>query len=197
MQPAATSALAAVGVILVCLALQRLARRLLAPVVSDTSTRFQANKAVGYGIWLLAVAVMVRTWLPGGIPGMTTYLGLLSAGLAIALHDPIANVAAWIYIVVRRPFGIGSRIQIAQLRGDVVDIRPFRFLLLEVGNWVGDEQSSGRVIHVPNAVVFKNAVANYDDTLGYIWNELEVVVTAESNWRAAKAALEKILVDHA
>jgi small-conductance mechanosensitive channel len=81
--------------------------------------------------------------------------------------------------------------------GDVVDIRPFRFLLLEIGNWVKADQSTGRVIHVPNAMVFKNAVANYDDAFGYIWNELDVVVTMESDWRKAKAGLERILLEHA
>jgi small-conductance mechanosensitive channel len=186
-----------VAAILAWLLLERLARRLLARVVSDTSLRFQVNKAVGYGLGLVTLIVAFKIWFREGITGFATYLGLLSAGLAIALQDPVANFAGWLYIIVRRPFGIGDRIQVAQHMGDVVDIRPFRFLLLEIGNWVKADQSTGRVIHVPNAMVFKNAVANYDDAFGYIWNELEVVLTMESNWRAAKTALEKILGEHA
>jgi small-conductance mechanosensitive channel len=191
------SALGTLAVALVYLALRRLARQLLPRFVSDASARRQANKAVGYGLGLLGFAVIVRLWARGGISGIETYFGLLSAGLAIALQGPVANVAAWIYIVLRRPFGIGDRIQIGQHIGDVVDVRPFRFLLLEIGNGVKDEQGSGRVIHVPNALVFKSSVANYDDPFGYIWNELEVVVTMESNWRAAKTMLERILDEHA
>jgi small-conductance mechanosensitive channel len=183
--------------ILAWLVLERLARSLLARVVKDTSLRFQVNKAVGYGLGLVTVLVVLKIWVRGGLSGFATYLGLLSAGLAIALQDPVANFAGWIYIIVRRPFGIGDRVQVAQHTGDVVDIRPFRFLMLEIGNWVHADQSTGRVIHVPNAMVFKNAVANYDDAFGYIWNELEVVVTLESNWRSAKSALEKILAAHA
>ncbi len=183
--------------IFVWLALERIARRLLGRVVSDTSLRFQVNKAIGYGLGLVTLVVVFKIWVREGISGFATYLGLLSAGLAIALQDPVANFAGWLYIILRRPFGIGDRIQVAQHMGDVVDIRPFRFLLLEIGNWVKADQSTGRVIHVPNSLVFKNAVSNYDDAFGYIWNELEVVLTMESNWRAAKSALEKILVAHA
>lgn len=182
---------------LVWIFLERLVRRLLVRVVSDTSLRFQVNKAIGYGLGLITLIIVFKIWVREGVSGFATYLGLLSAGLAIALQDPVANFAGWLYIILRRPFGIGDRIQVAHHTGDVVDIRPFRFLMLEIGNWVKADQSTGRVIHVPNAMVFKNAVANYDDAFGYIWNELEVVVTMESNWRAAKNALEKILLEHA
>lgn len=186
-----------VTAIFVWIVLERLARRVLARVVSDTSLRFQVNKAVGYGLGFLTALVIFKIWVREGVSGFATYLGLLSAGLAIALQDPVANFAGWIYIIMRRPFGIGDRVQVAQHMGDVVDIRPFRFLMLEIGNWVKADQSTGRVIHVPNSLVFKNAIANYDDAFGYIWNELEVVLTMESNWRAAKATLEKILTAHA
>jgi small-conductance mechanosensitive channel len=46
---------------------------------------------------------------------------------------------------------------------------------------------------VPNGLVFKHAVANYDEAFGYIWNELNITVTFESDWRAAKKLLQHIL----
>ena len=182
-------------VLLVYLTVDRLARRLILRVVSDVSTRFQVNKAIGYGLGIVALLVILKIWVHD-FTGVATYFGLLSAGLAVALQDPVANFAGWLYIIVRRPFGVGDRIQIAQHMGDVVDIRPFRFVMMEVGNWVKAEQSTGRVIHVPNAFVFKNPVANYDEAFGYIWNELEVVVTMESDWKAAKAELTRIAGEH-
>ena len=187
--------LATAAVVAVWIALTRAVRRVLVRVVDDTSLRFQVNKVTGYGAGLIAATVVIKIWMRD-VTGLATYLGLLSAGLAIALQDPVANFAAWIFIIIRRPFGVGDRVQIGQHMGDVVDIRPFRFLLLEIGNWVKAEQATGRLIHVPNAIVFKTPVANYDDAFGYIWNELEVVLTMESNWRAAKERLERILADH-
>ena len=140
--------------------------------------------------------MVLKIWVHG-VTGLATYFGLLSAGLAIALQDPVANFAGWLFIIVRRPFALGDRIQIGQHMGDVIDIRPFRFVMMEVGNWVKAEQSTGRVIHVPNALIFKNPVANYDEAFGYIWNELEVVVSMESDWKAAKAELLRIVNEHA
>ncbi|HEY1697290.1 MAG TPA: mechanosensitive ion channel domain-containing protein [Polyangiaceae bacterium] len=197
LSPTVTDGLIATTVSLVVyLTVERLSRRVVARLVSDTSVRFQINKAVGYLLGVLAFLVILKIWVHE-VTGLATYFGLLSAGLAIALQDPVANFAGWIYIIIRRPFGVGDRIQIGQNMGDVVDIRPFRFVMMEVGNWVKAEQSTGRVIHVPNAFVFKNPVANYDEAFGYIWNELEVVVSMESDWKAAKAELLRIANEHA
>jgi small-conductance mechanosensitive channel len=194
--PSVSEGVVATAVVLVAyLALVRLGRRIVSRVVGDQSLRFQVNKAFGYFLGIIACAVIVKIWVHG-VTGLATYFGLLSAGLAIALQDPVANFAGWIYIVARRPFGIGDRVQIGQHTGDVVDIRPFQFVMMEVGNWVRADQSTGRIIRVPNALVFKNPVANYDEAFGYVWNELEVMVTMESDWKAAKAALYRIVNEH-
>jgi small-conductance mechanosensitive channel len=66
-----------------------------------------------------------------------------------------------------------------------------------VGNWVDAEQSTGRIIHVPNAAVFLKPQANYSRGFQYIWNEIAVLVTFESNWKHAKDLLEKIVNEHA
>ena len=189
-------ALATAVVVVAYLAVGRVGRRVVSRVVGDQSVRFQVNKALGYFFGVVAFAVTLKIWIHG-ITGLATYFGLLSAGLAIALQDPVANFAGWLFIIVRRPFGVGDRIQIGVNIGDVVDIRPFRFVMMEVGNWVKADQSTGRVIHVPNALVFKNPVANYDEAFGYIWNELEVTVSMESDWKAAKTELLRIVTEHA
>lgn len=64
------------------------------------------------------------------------------------------NVAAWMFMIWGRPFVVGDRIQINDHIGDVIDVRIFQFSLLEVGHWSGAEQSTGRVIHVPNGSIF-------------------------------------------
>lgn len=176
--------------------LRRLTRRIVTRTVEDAAARFSLIKALTYAYAGIAFLAIVRIWFES-ITGLATYLGLLSAGLAIALQDPLANLAGWVFIVVRTPFRIGDRIEIGPHIGDVVDIRPFRFVLLEVGKWVHAEQSTGRAIHVPNGWVFKQSVSNYEEAFGHIWNELEVVVTFESNWRLAKQKLESVLAGHA
>ncbi len=187
------------GTILVIAAyavLRRLARRIITRTVSEPSTRYQATAAITYLVGGIALVVLAKIWI-AGISGYATYLGLLSAGVAIALQDPLTNLVGWFFIITRRPFTVGHRIQIGSHIGDVVDIRVFRFVMLEVGNWVHADQSTGRVVHVPNGMVFKNPVYNYDEGFGYIWNEIEIVVTFGSNWRKAKELFLKTVTEHA
>lgn len=174
----------------------RLVRRVLARTVDDLSSRFSIGRAISYVVALIASLAIARMWSQG-LAGLGTYLGLLSAGVAIALQDLITNLAGWLFIITRRPFRVGDRIQIGTHSGDVVDIRPFRFVMLEIGHWVHADQSTGRLLHIPNGWVFKNSVANFDAAFGYIWNEVEVTVTFESDWRKAKKALEGIVSENA
>jgi small-conductance mechanosensitive channel len=128
---------------------------------------------------------------------LATFFGLLSAGLAIALKEPVANLAAWGFIVWARPFEVGDRIQIGAHAGDVIDLRLFQFTLNEIGNWVSADQSTGRIIHVPNGRIFTEPLANYDKGFKYIWNEVAVLITFESDWKKAKQILARIADKHA
>jgi small-conductance mechanosensitive channel len=121
----------------------------------------------------------------------------MSAGVAIALKDALVNLAGWGFIVWRHPFEVGDRIQIGDVSGDVIDLRIFQFTLMEIGNWVHADQSTGRVIHVPNGRVFTDALANYSKGFKYIWDEVGVLVTFESNWEDAKKILREIAARHA
>ncbi len=124
---------------------------------------------------------------------LATFFGLLTAGLAIALRDIVTSFAGWIFILVRKPFELGDRIQIGDHAGDVIDLRIFKFSLMEIGNWVDADQSTGRVIHVPNSDVLTESIVNYTRGFPFIWNEIAVVVTFESDWRDAKAILQEIV----
>jgi small-conductance mechanosensitive channel len=95
----------------------------------------------------------------------------------------------------RRPFGVGDRIQIGDDAGDVIDLRVFQFTLMEIGNWVDADQSTGRIIHIPNGKVFTEALANYSKGFQYIWNEIPVLLTFESNWQKAKEILIRIVTE--
>jgi small-conductance mechanosensitive channel len=159
--------------------------------VEDTRSLYQWRKSLTYATVLLATLVVGRIWFQG-FESLSTFLGLLSAGLAIALKDPIVNFAGWLFILWRKPFEVGDRVQLGPYQGDVIDIRIFQFTLMEIGNWVAADQSTGRVIHVPNGRIFLEAQANYSKGFEYIWNEIPILVTFESDWRKAKLILEGI-----
>ena len=105
-------------------------------------------------------------------------------------------MVGWCFILIRQPFKVGDRIQIGKVAGDVIDIRFFNFQLNEIGNWVDADQSTGRIIHIPNGIVFTEPQANYTAGFQYIWNEIPVLVTFESDWKKAKQLLTDIVNHH-
>ena len=116
--------------------------------------------------------------------------------MAIALKDVLVNFVGWVYIMGNRPFEVGDRIQIGSDAGDVIDLRLFQFTLLEIGNWVDADQSTGRVIHIPNGKIITDVLANFSKGFQYIWNEIPVLVTFESDWKKAKEILLDIVNEH-
>jgi small-conductance mechanosensitive channel len=161
----------------------------------DVRIRYRWKKTSQYVTVTIAVLVIGMIWIQG-FRSLATYLGLLSAGLAIALRELVANFVGWAFILWRRPFEVGDRIQIGDTAGDVIDLRIFQFTLLEIGNWVDADQSTGRVIHVNNGQVFTQSVANFSKGFEYIWNEVAVLVTFESDWQKAKGILAGIATKH-
>jgi len=157
----------------------------------NVRTLYSWRKTSGYIVIVLGVFLIGRLWF-SGFQSIATYLGLLSAGIAIALKDVVSNFAGWLFIISRRPFSVGDRIQIGNHAGDVIDTRFFQFTLMEIGNWVNADQSTGRIIHIPNGMVLSEVLANYSKGFYYIWNEIPVLITFESNWQEAKKILQKI-----
>jgi small-conductance mechanosensitive channel len=183
-------------VLIVIIALVRLLiTRLTARRVQDLGKRYIAAKAARYLLGIVMIVGVLRIWV-GGLSGFVTYLGIVSAGIAIALQDPVVGLVGWLYIIVRKPFTTGDRIQIGEHSGDVIDISLFQFSMVEIGNWVDADQSTGRIIHVPNGWVFKHSTCNYTQGFDFIWNEMPVTVTFESNWERAKEILLRIATDH-
>ncbi|MFH2013298.1 MAG: mechanosensitive ion channel family protein [Pseudomonadota bacterium] len=191
-----TKLLASVGIIFILLLLRTLTLRIVWRRTEDVRTRYLWRKTLIYIVVILSVAMVARVWFKG-FQSIATFLGLVSAGLAIALKDLVANVAGWGFIIVRRPFTLGDRIQIGDYSGDVIDIRLFQFTLMEIGNWVDADQSTGRIMHIPNGKIFNETLANYSKGFQYIWNEIPVLITFESNWEKAKNILQDIINKHA
>lgn len=191
-----THLLVTIVVIGVLWILQRIVLAIAYRRFTDPWTRYRWRKTIAYLFLAIGILVIGREWLEG-FKSLATFLGIVSAGVAIALKDPLANLAGWAFLVWSRPFEVGDRIEIAKHRGDVIDMHLFQFTLNEIGGWVDADQSTGRIVHIPNQLVFTEAVANYDKGFKYVWNEVPVLVTYESNWNKAKEILTQIAFKHA
>ncbi|MCK4557443.1 MAG: mechanosensitive ion channel family protein [Candidatus Aminicenantes bacterium] len=153
--------------------------------VKDLKRKYTLRKFAVYIGTLICILAIILIWIKR-TGSVTTIISVIGAGLMLALYQPITSIAGWLLILVRRPYEIGDRIAIGNNSGDVIDIRLFYTSILEIGNWVDADQSTGRIIHSPNGKVFTEAIFNYTRGFEYIWNEIKIVVTFESNWKKAK-----------
>jgi small-conductance mechanosensitive channel len=141
-------------VVLFFLLVRSVLMRVLLRNVTDVRQRYSWSRGVTSAIAVLILLFLGVIWF-AGLERIATFAGILGAGLAVALHDTIANIAGFLFIMIRRPFEVGDRIEIEGVAGDVIDIRVFQFSLLEIGNWVDADQSTGRILQVPNGKLSK------------------------------------------
>jgi len=149
------------------------------------------SKVVTY-TFLLILIILAIISLGGSFTGVGIWIGLLSAALGWALQKPITGIAAWIMVVVKRPFVIGDRVIIGSVRGDVVDISLTHIYLSEIGGIVGGEENSGRIILVPNSILFEQNIINYTSKDEFILDQVAVTVTYESNLDKAVDIIKKV-----
>lgn len=180
------------GLALVIYAVKSILLRFIHKKIANQLLYFKAKRLINFIAFMLYMVLFALIWFEAG-GALVTYLGLFSAGLALALKDILLNIAGWLYILFRQPFDIGDRIEISGVKGDVIDQNIFKFRVVEVGNWVHAEQSTGRIVHIPNYKIFMDPLANYSLGFEYIWDEIRVMVTFESNWRKAKGILQEII----
>ena len=143
-----------------------------------------------YSFMLVAI-VFVIVSLSGSLAAMGLTVAFISIILGWSLQRPVTGVAAWLMVMIKRPFVIGDRIIVQGVRGDVLDISPTHIMLGEVGGTVGGEESSNRGILIPNAILFDQMVINYavSEEAKYILDEVPVRVSYDSDYKLAEQTL--------
>ena len=130
------------------------------------------------------------------LSGIITLISFISAGLTIAIREIIFNFFAGIYININRPFEIEDRIEIDDVMGDVISKHTLGFEILEIGKRVYGEQSTGRIIHIPNSYIFTKTLKNYTKVFKYIWDEIKVDVSLDADIKKTEEILYEIVFDN-
>lgn len=174
-----------VGVLLGSYLVARIFQRTILRYIEEPHRRYRASKLVGRLAGTLSIVLVVLIWSPDP-SGLVTILSVIGAGLAIANREALLSLAGRLNIALRAPFVHGDRIEVNGVSGDVIDIRLIQTSLMEVGGWVHADQSTGRIVHIPNSWVLQFGVYNYTEGFSFIWNELSITVTFSSDWEAAR-----------
>lgn len=139
---------------------------------------------LGLLVTLGAVVVLVILWARL-FHNKGTFFGLIGAGLALALREPLLSMAGRFSIWAGRLYRVGDRIEFQTMAGDVIGIGIFYTRMLEIGNWIHGDQATGRIVQFPNSSVYQHPVYNYTQNFSYIWDELMLPVTYDSDVAAA------------
>ncbi len=158
------------------------------------SKKHERKKMYTYRINALLVIAVMIIWLQN-IRSIGTILGILGAGFTIALQEIILSFAGWVFIIIRHPFDIGDRIEVNGIIGDVIDMRVFQFTILEVKGDNFGNQSTARLVHFPNNLIFKKPIFNSTKEFDYIWDEMGITFTFESNWKLAEKKTREYITE--
>ena len=153
--------------------------------------RYRERSYLTTVLLILFVIAVVVLWVKQ-VEHRSTFLGLVGGGLAVALREPLLSIAGRIAIFAGKMFTVGDRIEINKLTGDVIAVGFFYTRMMEIGNWIGGDQPSGRIVQFSNASIFGTAVFNYTQNFSYIWDEVKLPVTYASNFEEASNILTSV-----
>jgi small-conductance mechanosensitive channel len=171
-----------------------LARRFATQNIEDVNRRHILRKWISYGYVALLLLTVVALFADA-LAGLGTLVAVVLAGIAIALQDILKSVVGWMYISTRSGVQVGSRIEVEGVVGDVVDIGVLKTTVLEVGNLVYGRQSTGRLVTIPNSRMIASSVFLSAAYNPFVWQEVQVVVTFESDWQRAETILREIAAE--
>jgi small-conductance mechanosensitive channel len=120
--------------------------------------------------------------------------GIIGAAIAFALQDLFKNFVGGFLIIISSMYRVGDRISIDDKYGDVMDIGIMNTTLMEIRGWVSGDQPSGRLLFIPNGFVMNHSLYNYTRDHSFVWDEISIPLTYDSDWKLAKDLILGIII---
>lgn len=165
--------------------------------------RFWAQQSVRLLMVVAALAIVVAIWTPD-TTRIAGAIGIITAGVAVALQRVITSFAAYLIILRGRLFAVGDRITFGGVRGDVVALGFMQTTVMEMGQppgdgpdatgeWVHARQFTGRIVRITNDKIFDAPIYNFTREFPYMWEEIHLPIKYDVD----RARAEAILLDAA
>lgn len=172
--------------------LKLIVRKVYSKLPMNDKKKYFRNRKIKIILTIMSLIIIILIW-GEKIQGIITLISFVSAGLTIAIREIIFNFFSGIYINFRKPFEVEDRIEIDGIKGDVINMHGLGFEMLEIGERVNAEQSTGRIVHVPNSYIFTKTLKNYTKVFKYIWNEMKFNIELDSDVEKTKEIIYDIL----
>jgi small-conductance mechanosensitive channel len=126
---------------------------------------------------LRIVAVLIILLIVMGVPSQfATTIGIVGAGLTVALKDFIVAFFGWLVLMGRNGIRLGDWVEINGVSGEVTQLGMFHTVLLETGNWSDSGHPTGRRVTFTNSFAIEGHYFNFSTSGQWLWDELQVVV---------------------
>jgi small-conductance mechanosensitive channel len=167
----------------VLLGVSELWRRATFRYITDVRRRYQFLLIRRIVLWSL-IAIVIATAFASELGAVTTFAGLLTAGIAVALQNVILSIAGYFFLIGRYGVRVGDRVNINGVTGDVVDIGLVRLQVMEVTTGLSP-RPTGRVVAFSNAVVFQAGSGMFKQIPGtnFVWHEITLTLDAKGNYQ--------------
>lgn len=176
------------GWVVVVLIFSEIWRRATFRYLADSRRRrpFLVLRRLVIGVLLFLVIIFN---LVSQIGSVATYAGFVTAGVAVALQNPILAVVAYFFFIGRYGVRVGDRVTISGVTGRVVDISLFRIYLMELSG--PDLHSTGRMVVLSNAVLFQpQAFFKQIPGAEYLWHSVTLTIVATADVEEAYKRLQ-------
>ena len=122
---------------------------------------------------------------------LATFAGFATAGIAVGLQAVLLSVAAYFFVIGRYGIRIGDRVSIAGVTGDVIDVSPVRFYLMELAGSDVNLYPTGRIVVFSNSVLFQATTPLYKQIPGteYTWHEVVLQFVAGADFQLVEDKL--------
>ena len=124
-----------------------------------------------------------------------TYLGLVGAGLTVALKDFIIAFFGWFVLMGKNGIRLGDWVEINGVAGEVVELGVFHTVLLETGNWTDLGHPTGRRVTFTNNFAIEGHYFNFSTSGQWLWDELQIVLPAGRNPYPIVDSIEKTVTE--
>jgi small-conductance mechanosensitive channel len=173
----------------VVIGISELWRRAIFRYITDPRRRRQLMLIRRILVWAL-VAIIITIAFASELGAITTFAGLLTAGIVVALQNVILAVAGYFFLIGKYGVRVGDRVQVAGITGDVVDIGMVRLHLMEVTGGTSP-RPTGRVVVFSNSVVFQAGAGLFKPIPGtsFLWHEITLTLSPESDYRHVEQRL--------
>ena len=130
---------------------------------------------IGLRVIVVVVVVLILVGMPGQLG---TVIGIVGAGLTVALKDFIVAFFGWLMLMGRNGIRLGDWVEINGVSGEVTELGMFHTVLLETGNWSDAGHPTGRRVTFTNSFAIEGHYFNFSTSGQWLWDELHVVVPA-------------------